>query len=123
MRTVRFLLLAVTASLALVGCGADDGDRTAQLQEYLRQAHEFDREYIDIHEVTYADGNVVLEAEMPPIPLPRAAVYCEWVSDWLYEEGRGTADSDVMIRGNGQDLLTRRGLSESCVEAMSIARD
>ena len=111
---MRYLLLAVTAALALTGCGGDSR-KTDDLREYLRQAHEFDDPYEGLGTVTYEDGAVTIDTEAWADPGYGAYLYCSWVEPWVRENGN--ADTDIVVIMDGREILRSRGASEPCVEA------
>lgn len=117
MRRTGVVLALAVGVFALGGCSASDESKTEDLRESLRQAHEYDSGYDGLGEVTFSDGNVTVDADEWADPLSGAQLYCEWVSSWLYDDGNGSADSRVTVRMGGEQVLTRRGESEDCVEA------
>lgn len=115
-------VLVFASALALSGCGSDEPagpDASAELREVVRQAHEFDPLYDAIESIEYSPGQVTVSGVAQDGPQTIAQVYCEWVSDWLYQRDGSDAQVIVNIPGTSGDEveLERRGESESCATA------
>jgi len=115
MQRVVFFLLPLT--LALAACGSSDSDVTADLREQLRANHEFDNGYDGLGTVEFADDTITVDTKAWADPSYGAYLYCDWVFNALEQLNGTTADTQVRVIMDGDEVLNKRGASESCVEA------
>ena len=112
----RRFAVAAAGALLLTGCGGSDGDKTEELQQFIRQAHEFDNGYDGLGDVEVAGDEVTVSTDAWADPGYGAYLYCSWVEQWVRGEA-GDADSDIVVVMDGDEILRSRGESESCADA------
>lgn len=103
LRTPLFLLLAV---LLISACSASSDDLRSYLDDHYQGVGEY--KSLSHGDIKLEDGNV--DVTLGKDGTETAAMhYCEWIGEWLYDEGNGEASSDITIVDEEGRVLSQRG--------------